>query len=426
MELTKEQLEAVEKIEDWFEGAERYFCLQGAAGTGKTTVIKTIIERISKYFKVVATSTTNASVRVLKDSIGNEDVLCITTHQYLRLKVVTTRDGTSIKTDEEKEPLTMYDLVIVDECSMVGEDLWDKINNYPTTAKWLFVGDPCQLSPVGCSISPTFSKVEFSFALKTIHRQAPDSPICSLVRSIRSSILANKFIISKPESKANSYGSIITTTDKKEWMSGVVKWFLEESYSTNDSRVITYTNRAERTLNFLVRKFIMGEVSEQCEFLPGETLFLKEPILDGHKVVLSSNSKLTVVSSNLLMYSTNKFHFKLPSKDFVYNSVKCKTEDEDTIRIKVLSLKSVESYQDYVKMLKKNKHIELGVLNDLNREFIDVSYQYATTVRRAQGWNLRFVAFSLPELTKCRGISEKLYNYYSATSRASNRVLILN
>ena len=214
MELTTEQLKVVSQIENWFHSESKYFSLQGPAGSGKTTILKYIIKRLG--CRVIATSTTNASVNVLKDALDSFNIPCVTTHRYLRLKVIRTAEGTSIQTDEEREPVTSFDLAIVDECSMVGRSLWDKIVAHPAKTKWLFVGDPCQLSPVGVSLSPTF-KVPDSAYLKTIHRQSQDGPIHSLVSKVRNSILNKKHEILQPVTDIKDCGSIITFKNKKEW-----------------------------------------------------------------------------------------------------------------------------------------------------------------------------------------------------------------
>lgn len=245
MELTLEQLEVVGQIENWFHSQSKYFSLQGPAGSGKTTILQYIIERLK--CRTIATSTTNASVKVMKDALKSLNIACVTTHRYLRLKVVTTTEGTWFETNDEKEPLTNYDLAIVDECSMVGKDLWEKIETHPSNTKWLFVGDPCQLSPVGSSLSPAF-KVSDSAYLKTIHRQTPDGPIHILVNQIRNSILDEKHEILKPETDVDSdSGSIITFTDKREWFDSVASWF--DNPGDDTCRVLTYTNKSELAIN---------------------------------------------------------------------------------------------------------------------------------------------------------------------------------
>lgn len=415
MELTTEQSEVVNQIVNWFHGKSKYFSLQGPAGSGKTTILKYVIDRLN--CKVIATSTTNASVNVLKGSLDSFNIPCVTTHRYLRLKVVRTAEGTSIETDEEKEPVVSFDLVIVDESSMVGRSLWEKIVAHPAKTKWLFVGDPCQLSPVGVSLSPTF-KVPDSAYLKTIHRQSEDGPIHSLVSKVRNSILNEKYEIFQPATEIKDCGSIITLKNKKEWYDSISNWF--DDPNDTRCRVLTYTNKAEHAINNTIRKMVMPPEAEQHDFLPDEIIYTKEPIMDGEKVLLNSGTKLTVVRCDKLDFNPTSLSIHLPDAQFKYNKLVCKGEYGVRIDLNVMSVKDMSSYQAYFNNLKYS-----GAVNMMNNHFTDVSHRYATTVRRAQGWNLNRVAFSLPEITKCRQKYDRLHNYYSALSRASKLALIL-
>ena len=415
MELTSEQLEVVNQINNWFRSESKYFSLQGPAGSGKTTILKYIIESLG--CRVIATSTTNASVNILKDSLESFNIPCVTTHRYLRLKVIRSAEGTSIQTDEDREPVTSFDLAIVDECSMVGKSLWEKIESHPAKTKWLFVGDPCQLSPVGVSLSPTF-KVPDSAYLKTIHRQSEDGPIHSLVSQVRDCILNKNHEILQPITEIKECGSIITFRNKKEWFASVSSWF--QTSDNTRCRVLTYTNKAEQAINNILRRMIMPTEAMQVEFLPDEIIYTKEPIMDGEKVVLNTGTRLRVVKCDEYDFNPTSLNRFLPDGDFKYNKLVCKAQYGEKVELNVISLKSTSSYQAYFNSLKYS-----GAVNTLENYFTDVSHRYATTVRRAQGFNLDHVAFSLPELTKCRQKPDRLHNYYSALSRASQSALIL-
>lgn len=414
---TDEQIAAVNIIKNWYEKGSKYFSLQGPAGSGKTTILRYLIGTLG--CKTIATATTNASVKVLENSLGDDDIVCATVHRYLRLKVINTPEGSAVKTDEDKEPITNYDLAIVDECSMVGLDLWEKILSHPSETKWLFVGDPCQLPPVGCNISPTFSEVKDSLALKTIHRQSTDSPVYSLVSKVRESILDGTYQIINPEFDVEVSGAVLTVTKKTDWIKQVADKFCISS-CPDRVRILTYTNGDEFALNTIIRRAVMDGAVEN-EFLPGEPIFIKSPIMDDDKVVLNANSRLRVIASEMKKFLCKKYYFSLPEGEFNYNHVLCETEYGEKIKIKVLSISSMADFGKYI----KNRNIPWKTLNDLKAEFTDISHRYATTVRRAQGWNLKFVAFSLSELTKCRKITDKAHNYYSALTRTSDTVLIL-
>ena len=347
MELTTEQLEVVNQIEDWYLGESKYFSLQGPAGSGKTTILQHIIKRLG--CRVIATSTTNASVNVLSEALDNLNIPCVTTHRYLRLKVIRTAEGTSIQTDEEREPVTSFDLAIVDESSMVGKSLWEKIVAHPADTKWLFVGDPCQLSPVDVPLSPTF-KVPDSAYLKTIHRQSQDGPIHLLVNKVRNSILNKKHDILQPVTEIKDCGSIITFKNKKEWFASVSSWFENPDYTR--CRVLTYTNKAEQAINNTIRRIIMPREAMQVEFLADEIIYTKEPIMDGEKVVLNTGTRLRIVRCDEFDFNPTSVSRFLPDGEFKYNKLVCKGEYGEKVELNVLSLEYMSSYQAYFNTLK--------------------------------------------------------------------------
>ena len=231
-------------------------------------------------------------------------------------------------------------------------------------------------------------------------------------------IIEDEIIIEKPETDINECGSVITFKDKKEWFSSVSSWF--ENPDDTRCRVLTYTNKAEQAINNIIRRIIMPEEATQVEFLPGEIIYTKEPIMDGDKVVLNTSTRLRVNRCDEFDFSPTSISKFLPDANFKYNKLVCRGEHGERIDLNVLSLQSISSYQTYFNSLKYS-----GAVNMLKNHFTDVSHRYATTIRRAQGWNLERVAFSLPELTKCRSRTDKAHNYYSALSRASKLALIL-
>ena len=239
-----------------------------------------------------------------------------------------------------------------------------------------------------------------------------------LVNKVRNSILDRKHEILQPVTDINDCGSVITFKSKKKWFSSVSSWF--ENPDDTRCRVLTYTNKAEQAINNTIRRIIMPSEAMKVEFLPDEIIYTKEPIMDGEKVVLNTGTRLRIVRCDKFDFNPTSINKFLPDGEFKYNKLVCKGEYGEKVELNVLSLEYISSYQAYFNSLKYS-----GAVNTLNNYFTDVSHRYATTVRRAQGWNLDHVAFSLPELTKCREKADRLHNYYSALSRASQSALIL-
>lgn len=189
------------------------FCFQGYAGTGKTTTIVELVSYLIRnhYIQSVAfTAPTNKAVNVIKnkfrphlkmlvkdlfdkdleenfcfdDEIGylemkNVKINFITIHKLLMFKTDYSIDGDMIFVRDTKTEsmVSEFDLVLIDECSMINMDMIDSIfqeiktirngksSKYKRKPKIMFTGDPAQLPPVNEETSSIFSKTrdELSF-----------------------------------------------------------------------------------------------------------------------------------------------------------------------------------------------------------------------------------------------------------------------
>ena len=80
-----------------------------------------------------------------------------------------------------QSPIAKAKLVIIDECSMVDEELGRDLMSFGTPI--LVLGDPGQLPPI--SGGGFFTEHEPDFLLTEIHRQARDNPIIRMALDVR-------------------------------------------------------------------------------------------------------------------------------------------------------------------------------------------------------------------------------------------------
>ncbi len=141
IELSEKQKEAIEAIND-----NNVCIITGGPGTGKTTIIKTIIEMFkSQGKKPVLCAPTGRAAKRMTETTGEE---AKTLHRLLEIGKME-EEGSYKSVDYEVAPLDA-DIVIVDEVSMV--DLF--LMNYLVKAlyqgtKLVIVGDIDQLPSVG-------------------------------------------------------------------------------------------------------------------------------------------------------------------------------------------------------------------------------------------------------------------------------------
>lgn len=138
--LSEEQKEAIKAIND-----NNVCIITGGPGTGKTTIIRTIINIYeSKKYKVVLCAPTGRAAKRMQEQAGKE---AATIHRLLEIKKL--EDEIFLALDYPITPIDA-DIVIIDEMSMVDTFLMNHIlkATYLGT-KIILVGDINQLPSVG-------------------------------------------------------------------------------------------------------------------------------------------------------------------------------------------------------------------------------------------------------------------------------------
>lgn len=139
MQLTEKQQHAVDLSK-----TETRLIITGGAGSGKTTVIKNIIEANLDLQICLCAPTGKAAARV-REATGTS---ASTVHSACGL--FPGADGEYVNTMNKIPPIALADLVIIDEASMLDSALLAAaIRKLNPQARLILVGDPYQLPPVG-------------------------------------------------------------------------------------------------------------------------------------------------------------------------------------------------------------------------------------------------------------------------------------
>lgn len=189
MELSAQQGAALAAVERWSKeprGAP-VFRVHGYAGTGKTTLIRRVVEEFGAD-RVLVGAYTGKAAGVLR-SKGVEMAQTIHKLAY-RVKGEKRHDRTL-----EYEPVFSaneyvedgYRLIVLDECSMVEEQMARDL--LALRLPILVFGDPAQLPPVkGTGFftdSPEYPADRPDVMLTEVHRQARESPVLRAATAIR-------------------------------------------------------------------------------------------------------------------------------------------------------------------------------------------------------------------------------------------------
>ena len=178
MELSSDQESAISTIIDWYNSSNRspYITLGGYAGTGKTTVVAELRQRLDANLKVCYCAYTGKATSVLRNklnltkSIYRDDVIS-TIHSLIYVPVM---DGDTI-IDWQKINNLDFDLIIIDESSMVSRDIFDDLLSFEIPI--ICLGDHGQLPPVSNDDFNLMKNPQIK--LEKIHRydSSVDSPL---------------------------------------------------------------------------------------------------------------------------------------------------------------------------------------------------------------------------------------------------------
>ncbi|WP_028034912.1 ATP-dependent RecD-like DNA helicase [Chelativorans sp. J32] len=186
MQFSPQQDEALKAVSRWLKGGgSQLFRLFGYAGTGKTTLARYFAEHVDGDVQFAAF--TGKAAQVLR-SKGASNARTIHSLIYRPRGEEQVEDEATGKTlisptfsINRQSPIAKAKLVIIDECSMVDEELGRDLMSFGTPI--LVLGDPGQLPPI--SGGGFFTEHEPDFLLTEIHRQARDNPIIQLALDVR-------------------------------------------------------------------------------------------------------------------------------------------------------------------------------------------------------------------------------------------------
>lgn len=212
-DLSSQQLAAKDAITEWFEaGEESIFRLFGYAGTGKTTTIRSLISDLDLIMGkdvLFGAFTGKAAMVMRKTGLPARTIHSLIYKPVEPNKEVCEKLQKELKNEsdpdekkrirkelndkskvqfflrnEDETELTNAQLLVLDECSMVGEDMLRDLLTFKVPL--LVLGDPGQLPPIEGEGALTGAKP--NIMLTEIHRQAAGNPIIDLATRARNGI----------------------------------------------------------------------------------------------------------------------------------------------------------------------------------------------------------------------------------------------
>lgn len=267
--------ELIEFIDSPFDAKDYKRALVGAAGTGKTYLVKALILNSSMSYSLIGLAApTHKACRVLNESIHISGIKVSTIQSDLGLRLnfdIEKFDPAHPPFDPRgKIKIGNYKLYIVDESSMINRGLCSFLEKTCVTnkCKVIYIGDSSQLAPVGEKYSSAFKGTKTS-TLKEIVRQGDDNPVSYLLELLRYDIEHKSYeflkYIQRFRSKFNDdYTKGYQVCTPQEFNEIVYNNFNDEALTSNVdyAKVIAYTNAAVSSWNKFIRNSIIADADK--------------------------------------------------------------------------------------------------------------------------------------------------------------------
>lgn len=267
--------ELIEFIDSPFDAKDYKRALVGAAGTGKTYLVKALILNSSMSYSLIGLAApTHKACRVLNESIHISGIKVSTIQSDLGLRLnfdIEKFDPAHPPFDPRgKIKIGNYKLYIVDESSMINRGLCSFLEKTCVTnkCKVIYIGDSSQLAPVGEKYSSAFKGTKTS-TLKEIVRQGDDNPVSYLLELLRYDIEHKSYeflkYIQRFRSKFNDdYTKGYQVCTPQEFNEIVYNNFNDEALTSNVdyAKVIAYTNAAVSSWNKFIRNSIIADANK--------------------------------------------------------------------------------------------------------------------------------------------------------------------
>ncbi len=426
---------------------DQIFVLKGYAGTGKTTVISTIVNNLTEINKkYVLLAPTGRAAKVIANY---SEKPAFTIHKKIYFPKKTSGGGVSFTLQPNKHKNTIF---IVDEASMISDvdsdskmyangSLLDDLIMYVysgTNCKMILLGDTAQLPPVNLEISPALDIDTLSLhynmdvdhiELNEVMRQEESSGILFNATELRE-LLKDSFITDF-QFDVRKFKDIVRLVDGYDIQDAIHSAY--SNYSIEDTAFIVRSNKRANQYNEQIRSRILDKESELAagDFLmvvKNNYFWLKDSdeagfiangdiieILEIFKIIELYGFKFAKVKIRMVDYPNQKpFETVLLLDTIKSESPSLTYEESNRLYQEVL--------QDYVDEPKYKQFQKVKANEYFNG--LQVKFSYAITCHKSQGgqWNTVFV--EQPYLPN--GIDRDYIRWlYTAMTRAKNKLYLI-
>jgi ATP-dependent exoDNAse (exonuclease V) alpha subunit len=424
------------------------YVLKGYAGTGKTTIVGTIVNNLWKAKKsAVLMAPTGRAAKVISNYSGKE---AFTIHKKIYFPKKEKGGGVSFVLQPNKHKNTIF---IVDEASMIPDtpgdsklfengSLLDDLMQYVYSGhqcKLLLIGDTAQLPPVKLDLSPAldehslalnYNKEVIKMELDEVVRQEQDSGIlanATVLREALSNGVNDSFKFDLADFK-----DIIRLIDGQEIMDAI-----NDSYSdlgNEETAIIVRSNKRANLYNQQIRNRILFNESELSSgdylMVVKNNYFWIKPTTEAGFIANGDIIEVLEIFKIEELYGFRFAEVKIRMVDYPKMTPFETVLLLDTIESETPSLAYEDSNRLYQEVMKdfenetSNYRKFLKVKGSKHFNALQVKFSYAITCHKSQGgqWNTVFV--EQPYLPN--GIDKEYLRWlYTAVTRAKEKLYLI-
>lgn len=450
---TQGQSIVLEKLSNFvlYTGPKPLFVIKGYAGTGKTSVVRTLVDSLEQMrMRTVLLAPTGRAAKVLSNYTGKK---AHTIHRFLYYIVHTPDGAIKIKLQQNLYKNTVF---VIDEASMISASSGTSLNDVfhahsilddvfefvysGINCRLILIGDSAQLPPIGSQHSPAlnleFLKASYdvragTYELDEVVRQEQDSGILVNATKVRNSIdkVKDKII---PVLKSN--GTDVVKIDVQEFEDAINEAY--GKFGVEDSIFICRTNKRANLFNQQIRNRILGR---EGEINAGDLLM----VVKNNYFWLPENSQAGFIANGEIIEllrvkkTTDIYGFRFaevtvrlidyPEESDLDTVIMLDTLDYDGPSLD--EKKSNELFQsvceDFAESVSRKEQMQ-KVKESPYFNALQVKFAYAVTCHKAQGGQWKAVFTEQGYLNDKMDLYEYYRWLYTALTRTTEKLWLVN
>ena len=444
-QATNEQNDIITDISEFITtiGNRSIYVLKGYAGTGKTTLVSSLVKSLPVVAKRhVLMAPTGRAAKVLAKYSKRA---ASTIHRKIYW-IRTNKSGNTFIT--RKENTHTNTIFFVDEASMISENnekafgnrsLLDDLIEYVyegLDCKLILIGDTAQLPPVHLEVSPALNE---EILERKSNKQIISRELTEVVRQKENSLILNNatLIREKIAKEDYTFPSIITNNEVIRINTGEdLQDALESAYSNNginNTSVICRSNKRANLYNQQIRAKIRWQ---ENEISSGDMLMVVRNnyfwLDESSKAGFIANGDIIMVTKINETIERYGFRFARASVEMI-DYPKEKNLDLLLLLDTLTSESPTISYDQYQKLYKEiskdykgQKEINKKIKEDKFFNALQIKFAYAITCHKSQGGQWENIFVDMGYFTEQMLDKAYLRWLYTAITRATKKLYLIN